>query len=226
MGGGGKEVVSMILYHGSQSEFVAPEYGRGSPHHDFGAGFYLSDSAELAGEWSVCRPGSFDGWVHAFEIDFDGLRVFDFREAGALAWIAELMKHRPADESAAYRRRAPLFIERFGVDVDSFDVIAGWRADASYFYIAKAFVRDEVDASAIGDLLRLGDYGMQYALKSERAFGRVKAREDLKRSVSFGEGHGRYERRDAAARERMRTLIADPSFNKLERLFSDLVRGA
>ena len=42
-----------------------------------------------------------DGWVHAFDLDLDGLRVLDFREAGVFAWVAELMKHRDADESSA-----------------------------------------------------------------------------------------------------------------------------
>ena len=36
------------------------------------------------------------------------------------------------------------------------DVIKGWRADASYFYIAKAFVRDEIDVEILEELLLLG----------------------------------------------------------------------
>jgi len=38
----------MILYHGSQNETVEPCFGKGEDRHDFGKGFYLTDSSELA----------------------------------------------------------------------------------------------------------------------------------------------------------------------------------
>lgn len=34
-------------------------------------------------------------------------------------------------------------------------LIKGWRADASYFYIAKAFVRDEIDVDILEELMML-----------------------------------------------------------------------
>lgn len=215
----------MRLFHGSQSEEVEPQYGLGLDHHDFGKGFYLTQDAELAKEWSVYRPKANDGWVHAFELELEGLKVLDFREKGVFAWVAELMKHRDADESAAYRRRAPLFIEKYGIkDSESFDVEIGWRANASYFYIVKAFVRDEVDADCLEDLLKLGDYGIQYAVKTPRAYANLRSLPTLKQPVMFDAHHAAYESRDAAARERMRELIADSKFNRLEHLFSDIVR--
>ena len=214
------------LYHGSQNEMVEPQYGRGHDYHDFGRGFYLTEEPELSKEWSVYRPKSTDGWVHAYDLNMTGLQVLDFRDRGVFAWIAELMKHRDADESAAYRRRAPKFIEKYGVkDTDNYDVQVGWRANASYFYIVKAFVRDEVDADCMEDLLKLGDFGIQYAVKTQKAYENLRSLPDLKQSVKFDAHHAAYENRDAAARQRMRELIADPEFNRLERLFSDVVRG-
>ena len=218
--------MTIRLYHGSQNEVVVPQYGRGLDHHDFGKGFYLTKDPGLAMEWSVYRPKSNDGWVHAYDLDTDGLQVLDFRDRGVFAWIAELMKHRDADESAAYRRRAPKFIERYGVkDTDNYDVQVGWRANASYFYIVKAFVRDEVDADCMEDLLKLGDFGIQYAVKTQKAYVHLRSLPDLTQSVKFDAHHAAYENRDAAARQRMRELIANPEFNRLERLFSDVVRG-
>lgn len=214
------------LYHGSQEENVKPTFGLGSSRHDFGAGFYLTDSAELAMEWSVCRPGCGDGWIHAFDLDVDGLKIFDFRNADVLKWVAELMKHRDADESSAYRRRAPGFIAKYGIDTDDCDVVVGWRADASYFYIIKSFVRDEVDVNALPDLLRLGNFGIQYAIKSEQAYRKLHPLPDLRQNVSFAAYHPAYENRDGEARDAMRRMIADPEFNGLERVFSDLTRGA
>ena len=218
--------MNIRLYHGSQNKTVEPRYGLGLDFHDFGRGFYLTDDPGLAREWAVYRPKSEDGWVHVFDLDASGLRILDFRERGAFPWIAELMKHREADESAAYRRRAPEFIEKFGVaDAEDYDVHVGWRADASYFYIVKAFVRDEVDAGCMEELLKLGDFGIQYAVKSRKAYEGLHSLPELKQSLRFGVHHADYENRDAAARERMRALIADPHFNRLGRLFSDIVRG-
>lgn len=204
---------------------VEPKYGLGLDHHDFGRGFYLTEDFELAREWSVYRPKSNDGWVHVFDLEMDGLKILDFRERGVFAWVAELMKHRDADESAAYRRRAPMFIDKYGVgDADDYDVQVGWRANASYFYIVKAFVRDEVDAACLEDLLKLGDFGIQYAIKTPKAYGSLHPLPSLKQPVTFDTHHAAYENRDAVARERMRELIADPAFNRLDRLFSDVIR--
>lgn len=214
----------VTLYHGSQNEIIQPRYGLGEDRHDFGKGFYLTDSADLAKEWSVCRPESSDGWVHVFDLDLSGLKVFDFRETNVLSWVAELMKHRDADESAAYRRRAARFIEKFGADTGDADVIVGWRADASYFYIVKAFVRGDVDVDCLPGLLKLGEFGIQYVVKTALAYEHLHAIPESWQPVQFDPFHSAYEQRDVMARKRMRELIEDPKFNKMEHLFFDLVR--
>ena len=215
----------MRLFHGSQSEVVEPVCGLGQDHHDFGRGFYLTDDENLAKEWSVYKPKSNDGWCHSFELDLNGLKVLDFRERGVFAWVAELMKHRDADESIVYRRRAPLFIEKYGVkDADDYDVVAGWRANASYFYIVKAFVRGEIDPDCLPELLKLGGFGIQYVVRSQSAYERLQALVDLRQRVSYATYHEAYENRDSAARGKMYELIADERFNPLVRSFNDLIR--
>ena len=199
-------------------------FGLGVPSHDFGAGFYLTDDMNLAKEWSVYRPKSNDGWVHVFDLEVEKLKVLDFRSVGVFQWVAELMKHRDADESSAYRRRAPKFIEKYGIDSDDYDIVVGWRADASYFYIVKSFVRDEVDADALPELLKLGGFGTQYMVKSAMAYANLRQLPELRQRVSFDEHHSAFSDRDGLARDTMKRLIADPKFNKLDRLFSDLIR--
>ena len=46
----------IILYHGTPNKIVTPKFGGGDEKHDYGKGFYLTESIELAKEWAVCRP--------------------------------------------------------------------------------------------------------------------------------------------------------------------------
>ena len=107
------------------------------------------------------------------------------------------MKQRDAADSKRYRMLAVKFIEKYGVDTSEYDVIKGWRADASYFYIAKEFVRDNVDIDIIEELLSLGDY------------------------LEFND---KYNERDIIARRKMRELI-DSDANKVINVFSTLFEG-
>lgn len=38
----------ITLYHGTPNEIVIPAYGGGDEKHDYGKGFYLTESVELA----------------------------------------------------------------------------------------------------------------------------------------------------------------------------------
>ena len=162
-------MATITLFHGSPHESVTPEYGLGNDKHDYGRGFYLTKSVELAKEWAVCRPDESNGWVHQYELDMNGLRILDFQEHSVLAWLAELMKHRDAADSKRYRVLAAKFIAQYGIDTSGYDIIKGWRANASYFYIAKEFVRDNVDVNILEELLSLGGLGIQYCVKTEKA---------------------------------------------------------
>ena len=138
-------MTKLTLYHGTPDKTVVPQYGLGDKKHDYGMGFYLTESLELAKEWAVCRPNETNGWVHKYELETDDLKILDFQQISVLSWLAELMKHRDASDTKRYRVLAKKFIEKYGVDTTGYDVIKGWRADASYFYIAKEFVRDNID---------------------------------------------------------------------------------
>lgn len=212
----------ILLYHGSPNEKVTPTYGLGNERHDYGKGFYLTENLELAKEWAVCRPEERKGYVHSYELDLTGLKILDFTEVGILAWLAELMKHRPADESKRYRLLAEKFIKRFGVESESYDVMKGWRANASYFYIAKEFVRDNVDIDILEELLSLGDLGIQYCLKSEKSFAQISEISDNPIVVPYAEFNLKYSQRDVEARNKMRDLI-DSERNKVTKVFSTIL---
>ena len=216
----------MTLYHGSPEEFFVPRFGLGNDEHDYGRGFYTTADKELGKEWAVGQQADRDGWLHVYEVDFGALKVFDFADVGVLAWIAELMKHRPADNSPSYRRDSLRFIERYGVDLSGYDVIRGWRADASYFFIARMFVRNQVDVSILQQLLKLGDLGVQYFFKSERAFAALRESDGEKESVPLSEYKAKFNDRDRVAHQRMHELVYDLARNPLTRVFSDLMKEA
>jgi hypothetical protein len=160
--------------------------------------------------------------VHKFELDAEGLRILDFQEKNVLAWLAELMKHRDAADSKRYRMLASRFIEKYGIDTSEYDVIKGWRANASYFYIAKEFVRDNIDMDILEELLSLGGLGIQYCIKSEKAYSMLVEVQDGLLPVEYAEFNGKYNQRDITARKNMRELV-DSDRNKVTNVFSTLL---
>ena len=211
----------LILYHGSPNRVIVPKFGFGEDRHDYGRGFYLTENLELAKEWAVCRPDETNGWVHKYELEMDGLNILDFQKYDVLSWLAELMKHRDAADSRRYKMLAQKFIEKYGIDTCGYDVITGWRANASYFYIAKEFVRDNIDIEILEELLSLGGLGIQFCIKSERAFEQLSEVEQDIMNVDYSEFNDRYNERDINARNKMRALV-DSDANKVTHVFSTL----
>ena len=211
----------LILFHGTPDRIVVPTFGKGEEKHDYGQGFYLSESIDLAKEWAVCRPNEERGWVHKYELETDDLRILDFQEKGVLPWLAELMKHRDAVDSKRYRMLAKKFIEKYGIDTESYDLIRGWRANASYFYIAKEFVRDNIDMDILEELLSLGGLGIQYCIKTELAYSGLHEVEEDLLEVPYAEFNEKYNQRDLTARQKMRELV-DSDANRVTKVFSTL----
>lgn len=211
----------IILYHGSPNKVVVPQFGFGEGKHDYGKGFYLTENIELAKEWAVCRPDETNGWVHKYELDTTDLKILDFQKQNILSWLAELMKHRDASDSRRYKVLSKKFIAEYGIDTSEYDVIKGWRANASYFYIAKEFVRDNIDIEILEELLSLGGLGIQYCIKSELAYSKLAEVEDGLISVDYSEFNEKYNERDIIARKKMRELV-DSDANKVTNVFSTL----
>lgn len=159
--------------------------------------------------------------MHKYTLDIEGLKILDFEQKSVLAWLAELMKHRAAADSKRYRVLSEKFIKKYGIDTDEYDVIKGWRANASYFYIAKEFVRDNIDVDILEKLLFLGGLGIQYCIKSEKAYSRLKEETDSLLVINYDEFNEKYNKRDVEARKNMRELV-DSDENRVEKVFSTL----
>lgn len=216
-------MAKVLLYHGTNDKDVMPAYGLGKDKHDYGNGFYLTENINLAKEWSVCTPNERNGYVHAFELETDGLKILDFQEKGILPWLAELMKHRHADESKRYQVLSQRFIDKYGINSEEYDVIKGWRANASYFFIAREFVRDNIDIDILEELLYLGGLGIQYCIKSELAYSKLHEVKELQLDVSYLEFNELYNQRDIKARNKMKELVNSDK-NKVTNVFSTLFK--
>ena len=114
------------------------------------------------------------------------------------------------------------FLCQINVDTEGYDVIKGWRANASYFYIAKEFVRDNIDMDILTELLSLGGLGIQYCIKSRLAYEHLQEVQDGLLSVDYMEFREKYNQRDVSARQKMRELI-DSDANKVTNVFSTLL---
>lgn len=97
----------------------------------------------------------------------------------------------------------------------------GWRANASYFYIAKEFVRDNIDIDILEELLSLGSLGIQYCIKTEKAYSHLREIPDDMSIVDYQQFNEKYNKRDINARHKMRVLV-DSDANKVTKVFSTL----
>jgi hypothetical protein len=212
----------IILYHGSPCEKLIPTYGKGENKHDYGKGLYLTKDIELAREWAVASNKN--GYVHKFMLDTTGLSILNFDSLNELHWIAELMSHRDADSSERYKRLAPLFIEKYKINTDKYDIIKGWRADSSFFYIGKQFVKDNLDINLLKEALRIGDLGIQWCMKSEKSMKRLISKTNYSaiEEVNKQAYYKKYNDRDIKAREDVKRLIQSDR-NTCRNVFSTLI---
>ena len=165
----------MKLYHGSLQVVEKPTIKKCRPHNDYGPGFYCTLSKSLACEWACKVPGR-NGYCNEYDFDDAGLTVVDLDESphGVLAWLAVLMANRVFDLEWDTDQVRQQFVSRYAPDLSDADVVCGYRADDSYFSIARAFVNGTITDQQTADALRLGDLGRQVMIASPKAFRRLK----------------------------------------------------
>ena len=164
----------MILYHGSDKIIDRPIYGVGRKNSDFGLGFYCTESDALAREWAVNSLR--DGFSNRYTLDTEYLNILRLNspEYTILNWIAILVEHRLfAIKTPGTARAKRYLIENFGVNVNAFDLIIGYRADDSYFDYADSFLNNGISVEQLARAMRLGKLGEQIVLKSQFAFSKL-----------------------------------------------------
>ena len=164
----------MILYHGSENIIETPILGAGKKNNDYGQGFYCSKELELAREWACTENVS--AYVNRYELDTTNLNVLYLSDEkySVLHWLAILVNYRRVRVTTPVMKRAiEWLIEHYFIDMDGYDMIVGYRADDSYFSFARAFINNQISLGQLSYAMKLGELGMQYVLKSEKAFEKV-----------------------------------------------------
>ena len=166
---------NITIYHGSKQIIETPTFGVGTKTNDFGLGFYCTESNNLAKEWAVSSLN--DGFSNRYTLDTEYLKVLNLnsQEYTILNWIAVLVEHRVFTIKTPVARRAKQYlIDNFGINVNAFDLIIGYRADDSYFDYAEAFVNNGITVEQLARAMKLGKLGEQIVLKSQFSFSKIK----------------------------------------------------
>ena len=84
----------IILYHGTPDKIFTPTYGKGNDKHDYGKGFYLTESIDLAKEWACTEENS--GYANCYQLDLGGLTILDLSDHRyhILNWLSLLLQNR------------------------------------------------------------------------------------------------------------------------------------
>lgn len=164
----------ITLFHGSEKIIETPTFGEGKKTNDFGLGFYCTESDGLAKEWAVSSLR--DGFSNRYTLDTEYMKILNLNSPNytILNWIAVLVEHRLFTIKTPVARRAKRYlIDNFGINVNAYDLITGYRADDSYFDYAESFLNNAISVEQLANTMRLGKLGEQIVLKSKFAFSRL-----------------------------------------------------
>ena len=190
----------IVLYHGSDKIISKPQYGGGKLFNDYGQGFYCTKHLDIAKEWAV--EAKRDGFVNVYELDDKGLKILNLNDEkyAILHWITLLIEHRTFSINSPLAKDGIGFLQRnYHIDIDEYDAIIGYRADDSYFSFARAFLANSISLAQLQDAMYLGELGLQFFIKSEKAFSMLKFVEAI--PVDCREYYPLKNARDTKARE-------------------------
>ena len=165
----------ITLFHGSEKVIEVPSFGEGKRNNDFGLGFYCTEAENLAKEWAVSSLR--DGFCNRYTLDTEYMKILNLNSPDytILNWIAVLVEHRLFSIRTPIARRAKKYlIDNFGINVNAFDIVTGYRADDSYFDYAESFLNNAISVEQLAAAMKLGKLGEQIVLKSQFAFSRIR----------------------------------------------------
>ena len=180
----------MKLYYGADSLVTKPQYGVGNPTNDYGLGFYLTPSYEMAKLWASKNKQG--GYLITYNVDIKNLNVLyldNNTEEDVLKWITLLVNHRfSRDYIDSYKETINWLRDHFYPDLSKYDMIVGYRADDSYFAYSLNFLAGNMSVELLSGAMKLGKLGLQYVLISEKAFNNIQfeSYEEVPYSSEYG----------------------------------------
>lgn len=196
----------MFLYHGTDKYFTNPTYGIGNINNDFGLGFYLTENIELAKEWA-CKSTK-NSVINKYELDMQELNILNLMDDKytILNWITILVENRmPTGVSPIMLDGLEFLKSNYHINIDSYDIIRGYRADDSYFSFARAFLRNEITIGQLSIAMNLGKLGEQIVLKSKKSFDKLKYIETI--DVDYDKYYEKRIQRDTTAKKEYEEML-------------------
>ncbi|MCQ2802065.1 MAG: DUF3990 domain-containing protein [Bacilli bacterium] len=215
----------MIFYHGSKRIIDKVIVNGSDVDNDYGPSFYVTLEKESAKEWA-CKNGSV-GIVNKYSIkndDFNSLKILDLTNKdkySVLTWLAILMHFRNLDNSfkTTFKSRL-LWLEKYYVDVNQYDVIKGFRADDSYFKFPLKFISGLLSYESLEKVFKFGNLGIQYAFMSNKAVNKLKYLSSEMCDISYV---GKYYQIVKDGSLKFEQLINEP-INDKETFITDLLK--
>ena len=170
----------MIFYYGADRKVEKPiyNYSESNPSNDYGIGFYLTKEKDKAELWASQYD---EGYCIKYDFDMKDLNVLYLNsntEEEIMLWISILVNNRFSKEEIENNKETIEWLNNhYHVNLDEYDVIVGYRADDSYFLYSRDFVSNDLSIDALSKAMKLGKLGLQYCLKSEKAFQKIKTLE-------------------------------------------------
>lgn len=143
------------FYHGSNLIIQHPDLSKSRKDIDFGKGFYLTESPELASKWACGKKG--DSFVNQYFLNTEGLKI---KELGLnkewLHYVAGNRTKHPSDFDLYF-------------DDSTYDVIVGPIADDNLFTTIDLYLDGFISATKTVRVMNCMDYGNQIVLKTDKA---------------------------------------------------------
>ena len=216
---------NITLYHGTSEKNFEPRFGSGREYHDYGNGFYTTEDIEAANEWA-CQGRHGSAFVYVYELNANGLNLLSLDENDTLAWMSVLMTHRRSKKiRGAALERCDKMIERYGMDLNGYDLIRGFRANDSYFQFTADFVTDTITLETLMKSIVAGNLGKQVCVKSEKAYRQLGKCVGVKTisGEDYWRYHNSYLTKDYDARVLANKYSSEPQAG---RLLSDILKGS
>lgn len=115
---------TLTLYHGSSLILKRPQFGKGNPFHDYGLGFYCTETLEVAKEWACSMAQN--GFVNRYSFRTDGLSILNLTDGNytILNWLSILLMNRKFNLSSDIAAQGKEYlVSTFLPPCEDYDVI-------------------------------------------------------------------------------------------------------